>query len=153
MHTTTATPIPNDEYQTSSGLPGKVTAWIGLVTGHDFSHAAKVLKINEGFSPAKSLSAASATELDTRRSAGTKLIFIFLICSNFQALETNVWSPGLVSYCNRSTMMARDQVPPVFVPLAVRLSVCTAEPAASGNTLTYVRPDEMVAPICPDATR
>jgi hypothetical protein len=47
--------IVKDEYQASSGLPRKATAWAGFVTGHDFSRAAKCSKINEGFSPCQML--------------------------------------------------------------------------------------------------
>ena len=47
-----------------------------------------------------------------------------------------MWFAGPDPHCSRSTMMARDQAPPVFDPLAVRLSVWTAVLALSGKTLT-----------------
>jgi hypothetical protein len=44
-----------DEYQASSGLARNGTAWVGFVTGHDLSRAAKRPKSNVGFSPCQML--------------------------------------------------------------------------------------------------
>jgi hypothetical protein len=50
-----STPFSKDEYQASSGLARKGTAWVGFVTGHDLSRAAKRPKSNVGFSPCQML--------------------------------------------------------------------------------------------------
>ena len=46
-----STPFSKDEYQASSGLARKGTAWVGFVTGHDFSRAVERATLTRALAP------------------------------------------------------------------------------------------------------